>query len=44
MELETEYLKTRTTVDAVNNHYDFDSCDPDFKADWERLLNKMKLN
>lgn len=41
-ELPSSYLKERTTVEAVRGYYDFDSCQPDFKADWERLLRKMR--
>ena len=40
MRLPREYLKERTTVEDVLATYDFASCHPDFRADWERLLSK----
>ena len=42
MELPSSYLKEKTTVEAVQSRYDFGSCEPDFKADWERLLAKKQ--
>ena len=42
MNLDPSYLKKRTTVAAVRRLYDFDSCDPEFRADWDRLLAKKQ--
>ena len=42
MKLASSYLKKQTTLAAVQRRYDFDSCDPEFKADWERLLAKKR--
>ena len=42
MELPPSYLKEKTSVEAVTGRYDFAICDPDFRADWERLLSKKR--
>jgi hypothetical protein len=42
MELSSSYLKEKTTVEVVRGRYDFDSCEPHFRADWERLLSKKR--
>ena len=40
MSLPPEYLTEQVTLDEVLAGHDFDACDPDFRADWERLLSK----
>jgi hypothetical protein len=42
MKLDSSYLKKQTSLAAVRRRYNFASCDPSFKADWERLLAKRK--
>ena len=41
MGITKEYLTERVTLDEVLAEYDFESCHPEFKADWERLLAKQ---
>jgi|RhiMetdeSRZDD1v2_1073273.scaffolds.fasta_scaffold534308_1 hypothetical protein len=40
MILSRDYLMERVTVEDVLETYDFDTCHPEFRADWERLLSK----
>lgn len=40
MKLPLAYLTERITVEDVLAEHDFAACDPDFRADWERLLSK----
>ena len=40
MKLPPAYLTELVTLDAVLAEYDFQTCHPDFRADWERLLAK----
>lgn len=40
MVLSRDYLQERTTIEDVLATYDFSTCHPEFRADWERLLNK----
>jgi hypothetical protein len=40
MILEVEYLTERVTLEDVLTEYDFKTCHPEFRADWERLLSK----
>ena len=42
MKLPRAYLKKRTSLAAVRRRFDFDSVNPDFRADWERLVAKMR--
>lgn len=42
MNLDSSYLKKQTSLAEVRRRYDFATCDPLFKADWERLLAKRK--
>ena len=37
------FLTQRVTLEQVFAEYDFESCHPDFRADWERLL-KTKVD
>jgi hypothetical protein len=40
MKLPSAYLTERVTLDDVLAEQDFSNCHPDFRADWERLMNK----
>lgn len=40
MTLSPEYLTERVTLQDVLTQFDFQSCHPEFRADWERLLSK----
>ncbi len=40
MNLPLTYLTERITLEEVLAEYDFQTCHPEFKADWERLLSK----
>ena len=40
MKLPPAYLTERVTLEAVLAEHDFQTCHPDFRADWERLLSK----
>lgn len=40
MILSLDYLMETVTVEDVLASYNFDTCHPDFRADWERLLRK----
>jgi hypothetical protein len=42
VKLERAYLKKRISLAAVLRRYDFSTCYPDFRADWERLLAKRQ--
>ena len=44
MKIPTAYLTERVTLEVVLAEYDFQTCHPDFRADWERLLSKRKAN
>lgn len=40
MKLPPAYLTERVAVETVLAEHNFESCDPSFRADWERLLSK----
>lgn len=40
MKLPPAYFIERVTVEDVLAEHDFAACHPEFRADWERLLNK----
>jgi len=40
MQLPKSYLTERVTLEQVLLEYDFESCHPEFVADWQRLLGK----
>ena len=42
MKLPSSYLTKRVTEEDVAKEYSFESCHPDFRADWERLIGKKQ--
>jgi hypothetical protein len=42
MNLAASYLKKQTTLRAVLRRFNFETCSPEFKADWDRLTAKRK--
>ena len=40
MVLSPDYLKEPVTIEDVLATYDFEMCHADFRADWDRLLQK----
>jgi len=40
MKLPSTYLTERVTAADVLAEHDFQTCHPEFRADWERLLSK----
>jgi hypothetical protein len=42
MKLPSSYLQEMVSLEDVVREHDFESCHPDFRADWERLLRKRE--
>ena len=42
MKLGRGYLNKRISIAAILRRYDFVTCHPDFRADWERLIAKRQ--